>query len=175
MKNRPYLIQRLLAPSTPLPFAFGGGLLNGGINKEAMSIIKNVFSFDYMGAAEFEWGAVPTALAKILELSNAGKMRSALVHSDDKNVFVICPINITAEVIDWILQSMKGKQLNQTKEYVGLYESINGAKYAEQYKGWLKIERDAHCEEPFMFFVDEEMFNNTKKLFGIEQEVEKEI
>ena len=64
------LIQRLKTPANPEnphnPFAFGGGYRNGGLNQEVMTFIKGFCRFDYMGAAEFEWGAVPEGLMKLL-------------------------------------------------------------------------------------------------------------
>ncbi len=53
-----WLIQRL-KPAYPglvqlwvdNPFAFGGGLRNGGLSGEAMNLLRGIFSFDYMGAA----------------------------------------------------------------------------------------------------------------------------
>ena len=68
--KRSYLIQRLLKPHDNVmlsAFAFGGGLVNGGFSKEAMNILKSVFSFDYMGSAEFEWGAVPEFFVRLVE------------------------------------------------------------------------------------------------------------
>ena len=38
---------------------------NGGLSSEAMDLIRGIWAFDYMGAAEFEFGAVPKALQKI--------------------------------------------------------------------------------------------------------------
>jgi len=38
------------------PFAFGVGLLNGGISPEAMDLTREIWRYDYMGSAEFEWG-----------------------------------------------------------------------------------------------------------------------
>ena len=70
--KRTYLIQRLEKPRTlkiagvelkDNPFSFGGGLRNGGLSKDATDLLRPLFSFDYMGAAEFEFGAVPEALS----------------------------------------------------------------------------------------------------------------
>ena len=74
--KRSYLIQRLnkpikiegnglLATLQKNPISFGGGLRNGGFPQKAMDILRKVFEFDYMGSAEFEYGAVPEALAAI--------------------------------------------------------------------------------------------------------------
>ena len=68
-----WLIQRLERPRTfkvqgkavDNPFSFGGGYKNGGLTDEAMDLIRPIMSFDYMGAAEFEFGAVPETLSKI--------------------------------------------------------------------------------------------------------------
>ncbi len=70
----PYLIQRLKKPyedngnqltKIAESFSFGGGLVRGGFSDKAWNIIKKMFSFDYMGSAEFEWGAVPEAFHAI--------------------------------------------------------------------------------------------------------------
>ena len=60
MSFRPYLIQRLEKSKNYVnPFSFGGGLVNGGLSKDAMSLLKPIFSFDYMGSAEFDFGVLP--------------------------------------------------------------------------------------------------------------------
>lgn len=74
--GEPWLIQRLTRPvSLPEghflhgkdnPFTFGGGLRNGGLPKHAMDLLRPIFGFDYMGAAEFEFGAVPKALKSMV-------------------------------------------------------------------------------------------------------------
>jgi hypothetical protein len=75
--KRTYLVQRLLKPlpktdSTSLlkllDFgAFGVGLTNGGFSKQAMQALNTICRFDYMGASEFEWGAVPNAFKTMLQ------------------------------------------------------------------------------------------------------------
>jgi hypothetical protein len=62
------LIQRLHAPSSKgfiNPFSFGGGYRNGGLSDEAMNLLVPIFSFDYMGASEFEFGELPKALQEM--------------------------------------------------------------------------------------------------------------
>lgn len=68
--KKPWLIQRVEAPRTTKGngldlsevFSFGGGLARGGLSKEASALISKLWSWDYMGASEYEWGAVPAAL-----------------------------------------------------------------------------------------------------------------
>jgi hypothetical protein len=84
MRENPYLVQRLQRPykgkegglikDDPNIFSFGGGFKNGGLSKQAMDIFKELFRFDYMGAAEFEFGAVPKAFQAIAQ--NAEKKRT---------------------------------------------------------------------------------------------------
>lgn len=70
-KGRDYkasLVQRLIPrPDSGMlnPFAFGGGLVQGGLSKAALAALP--FRFDYMGAAEYEWGAVPECLYTMAE------------------------------------------------------------------------------------------------------------
>ena len=60
MENSLY-IQRLKNPTEYIdPYSFGGGLANGGVDKKTMEQMSKIFSFDYMGAAEFEFGKILT-------------------------------------------------------------------------------------------------------------------
>lgn len=52
------------------------------------------------------------------------------------------------------------------KESLGFDRALKGEKYADAV-GWLKIEESKYCNEPFMFFIDKNMFEGVKKLFGI--------
>lgn len=158
--KKPYLIQRLNAPHNNVlasAFSFGGGLVNGGISKEGMQLLKSIFSFDYMGSSEFEWGAVPTALQELV--------KSNLTTTEHLNVYIIAPKEIMDDVKDWITLAVKDKQ-EYTKEYVGLKQALAKEQYSRTL-GWLKIENDKYCKEPFMFFVDKTMFESTCKLFDI--------
>lgn len=72
--NKTWLIQRVLKPHRaergPLEapvdtMAFGGGKLRGGLSKEAFELLGKILRWDYMGCAEFEFGALPDALNRI--------------------------------------------------------------------------------------------------------------
>lgn len=94
--NGIYLVQRLTTPSPskgPLgalanAFSFGGGLVNGGLSKEAMALLQPIFGFDYMGSSEFEHGAVPKTLGKLAECAA-------------KNELVIAKFNVEAGYDGW--------------------------------------------------------------------------
>jgi hypothetical protein len=162
--NRSYLIQRLSKPAGKVnPFSFGGGLVNGGLSKEAMGILTGIFSFDYMGATEFEWGAVPAALQFIAE--SADKKGVGVVSGQHQGVFYIAPKPYEAgvkAVIDGLLADEGTLRL---EEYCGLKDAMDPkADRGMFYKnnvGWLELNNG------FFMFTDHEMFENTKRLFGV--------
>lgn len=76
--ERTHLIQRLTAPRVKglgisNPFSFGAG--GGHFSKQAMDLLAPIVRFDYMMAAEYEFGAVPEGLSKIHD------------HASNKNLF----------------------------------------------------------------------------------------
>jgi len=201
MMNRSCLIQRLKKPlvireenkDTPLaklamanPFAFGGGLVNGGLSKEAMEVLRKIFSFDYMGAAEFEWGAVPEALGIIVAPENLKKTVAFEVEipwsvkewNEKTNrrrtkkgkgiVYIICQKEWREEVIDRIQHYAKddqgyyGKGECRTHERVRLQDTLSGNEYGDCV-GWLELDNG------YMFFTDEEMFKKTCTLLGLKE------
>ena len=68
--NNTYLVQRLNAPPKSdmhdkIEHAFGGAsMINMG--PEGFKLLRDVFSFDYMGAAEYEFGTVPKVLSAVV-------------------------------------------------------------------------------------------------------------
>lgn len=151
MKNV-YYVQRLLAPiGETNPFSFGGGLRNGGLSQEGINVLKDIFSFDYMGSAEFEFGALPKAFEALQD-------NKTLIHftmdKNDSPLYVICPEDTKEDLKLWLIDC----------EYLELKESL-GFNRADVL-GWIKTENERMCNEPFMFFKDEEMFIKTIELFN---------
>lgn len=62
-----WVVQRLRKPTRHVnPFSFGGG--GSGINPDVMSYMtSNLFSFDYMGSAEYEYGTPREAFHELVE------------------------------------------------------------------------------------------------------------
>ncbi len=182
--GRSYLIQRLHKPMNfskfgfkDNPFSFGGGLLNGGISKEGMNRLREIFSFDYMGSAEFEWGAVPAALQFLAEQRFADKLVANLVdvspNANEKNiVYYVCPVQYENDVVQRIKELRKIDGLGNRnssiilKEHCGLkeYFSETGkwSEYAKRNIGWLELDNG------FIFFTDKEVFDKFCAFFGIE-------
>lgn len=183
--ERTWLVQRLQKPFNLPPdhqmaklanaFSFGGGLRDGGLSKEAMGLIQDIFRFDYMGSAEFEWGAVPEALSKLasseleaftvaIELAKVPanwRDQSGEVPEGSAILFVIAPKKEAQEVAERI-ETLAYEKVD-TKERVGLHEALRPFNdWDGETAGWLELDNG------FMFFRDGNMFQQTCKLFGVE-------
>ena len=180
MKN-PYLIQRLEKPFanqdpkfSDNPFAFGGGVKNGGLSDEAYNLLKGIWRYDYMGSAEFEFGALPKSLQAITknikkyvtgQLEVVGKFhcyKAGKVIEDKATVYYFCNEEDEAYVREWIPKFADGvKNTYSTKEHIGLAESICKDEYYTDKVGWHDIENH------YLFFTEKEMFNKFCRLMGV--------
>jgi len=195
--HKPYLIQRLKKPfkiekndgkegvmaSLANAFSFGGGLINGGLSKDAMKLINDIWRFDYMGSAEFEFGAVPKSLHQMgeyaiksnltaFEFEVTGKIsdysykfekdrKRDVENKVTKTVYVICHKDYVDEIKTFISNMADGtKRIYQTKENVGFSSNICGMEYCVDNVGWHDI--DNH----YLFFTDKEMFDKISVVFG---------
>lgn len=167
--ERSWLIQRLQKPypgggqmdSLRNAFAFGGGMRNGGLSDEAMVLLRAVFRFDYMGAAEFEWGAVPPALSRIFQ--NRKKLRAWTLSLDAGAVYVICQKDHQAEIGDRITEWASVPYGSDLKEQTRLYSALNPVNEWDSNRcGWLELDNG------FFFFTDRSMFEATAELFGVQ-------
>jgi hypothetical protein len=86
--DRTRLIQRVRKPRVSKlglnPFTFGAG--GGRLQPRAIELLEPVFTFDYMMAAEYEFGAVPEALNKILQHAKADNLGFSSVDIKTKDV-----------------------------------------------------------------------------------------
>lgn len=181
--KRSWLVQRLERPSGGFfgakdnPFSFGGGYKNGGLTDEAMDLLRGVFSFDYMGAAEFEFGAVPEALSSIVhnvkkyqafsftfplaDVAGHWKDESKVAPEGDATIYVICHKDHVDEVQTRI-KEWAGPTRDDLKESTRLANALRPDERDTDRCGWLEL------NNAFFFFSDEEMWQNTARLFGIE-------
>jgi hypothetical protein len=191
--KRTWLVQRLEKPRQWMlggktgdnPFAFGGGLRNGGLSPEAMDLLRPIFSFDYMGAAEFEFGAVPEALQRIAKFSDGGLLaghtfdialtdvlpdwREPKGYKPDGSatIYVLAPQDWMPEVEDRVREWAGKGYGSNLKEPTNLDRALRSnpdakENYWEHLTGWLELDNG------FMFFTDEEMWRKTADIFGVE-------
>lgn len=173
--KRPYPQNSILGHDNP--FAFGGGKRNGGLSDDAMGLIRGIFSFDYMGAAEFEWGAVPEAMQSIAK--NAKRLAAfsfdiplAQVAPDFRakdtapegsaTVYVLCHAQFDLEAQERI-REWAGQSYNpDLKESTRLSSALRPHnEWDGDVCGWLELDNG------FFFFTDEVMWRATCRLFGV--------
>lgn len=176
-----WLIQRLRRPTrSPNPFAFGGGLRNGGLSDEAMSLLQRIFSFDYMGAAEFEFGAVPKAFQRLAKLAGENKLKTtelqlkpsqvhkkyrpkdAPVPKEVPTIYVLGPEEDLPEIVERI-RGFAAEPYSGLKETTRLNSALMPAhEWDMDLIGWFDLDND------FMFFTDGVAFRKTCGLFGVD-------
>jgi len=181
--ERVWLVQRLQKPhhfvikgkKVDNPFNFGGGYKNGGLTNDAMDILREIFSFDYMGAAEFEWGAVPKALAKMAgdrkdfkkftiilksgEIEEPWRNKKGVKFPGPFKVFSFCREGDAKEVEKFIRKNAKNK--TRLKEMTMLNHALKPIeKWDSDRCGWLEL------GSGFFFFTDEEMCDKTVAMFS---------
>lgn len=161
-----YLIQRLDPPlKGKNPFAFGGGLKNGGLSDQASELLKPIFSFDYMGSAEFEFGAVAKAFQRFAENQKnlvSNKIGVETRHGIKATVYYMCIVDEEEEIKERIRSFAFDEHVLRTKERVMLQEAIDGNNKHCQTKGWLEINNG------YIFFIDKNMWEQTSNLFGVD-------
>ncbi len=194
MKRPPYLIQRLKKPfpkqeepgketffqKLANAFSFGGGLKNGGLSDEAMKLLSDVWRYDYMGSAEFEWGAVPESLERIAEdishyITGQTEVKACVYNWNSKDkkdkyinekalIFYVCQKEDESEVKEWIGKFADEKKRGyHTKESVNLARSIcvKEDSFYREVVGWHDIDND------YLFFTDKEMFEGFCAIMNI--------
>lgn len=183
MRRDSWLVQQLGKPSEGNflsdCFAFGGGLRNGGLSDDAFKLLRKIFSFEYMGAAEFEFGALPEALqciakAKLEAFTVQWPLNKVQKHWRDNSkkklspktlaeVYVIAPEGDREEIANRIMNwaSDKPNALKCPTRLSSALRPVEGEKYHGPV-GWLELDNG------FFFFTDREMFKATANLFGVE-------
>jgi hypothetical protein len=177
-----YLIQRLKKPvKRDNPFAFGGGKRNGGLSDEAMGLLRGIFSFDYMGSAEFEFGAVPEALNRIANTKDLAatvvtvpvarvkadwRDKSKTKPEGDAAVYILCSEADAVEISGRVLDLATGSFDGHLKEQPRLSSSLRPFdEWDGDVCGWLELDNG------YFFFTDVEMWQTTAELFGVETNV----
>lgn len=167
LKNT-WLVQRLNKPHEGKmgkllsTFAFGGGLKNGGLSEGIIKMLAPYFSFDYMGSAEFEYGAVPECFRRIAK--------------DIKDYSAWEFVNVLPAYVYIIGRTEQRKQIQvrikeiatnkcRLKESSCFDVALGLSEYFQKEKcrtiGWLELDND------FMFFTDSDAYLGTAELFGL--------
>lgn len=164
--RRTNLIQRLMKPRKTKEgvlskagegFSFGGGMRNGGLGPEAMDLLRPIFGFDYMGAAEFEFGAVPKSMSEIAK--SIKEYGNHEVKLKDHIVYAFCKNKDINEIKKLIEDIYKDEYKLSLKEYPRLKDSLNEKEFTSDIIGWLELDNN------FFFFKDKKAFDKLTELF----------
>lgn len=187
---RTWLVQRLHAPRKkmghPLDNAhrvFGGG--NYGISEKLWEALDPIFIVDYMGAAEYEFGTVPTTLKRMYEsraeftafsfqLTNKEvKRNDARRYRKDplprvnkaRTVYVLCPKNFVEGVTAVIREDAQGNlRLKERSHFSEALDPVSD--YDQRCLGWFELDNG------FFYFIDETMWKKTCELLEVQPEVQ---
>lgn len=151
--QKTYLIQRLKPPRDIIdPFC------DIKVPLEQQDVLR-IFSFDYMGSAEFEWGAVPNALEHIRQYAHARRaITASLLLLQDKSIDYICELGTQEEVAKRIKGLYEDESTFDLKDPCCLRQSVEGQR---DVVGWLELDNG------FMFFNDSKMYDHVAQLFKV--------
>jgi len=160
---------------------FGGG--NLGMGEEAWNLLDRLCRFDYMGAAEYEFGAVREAFDGLItrpggltsfsqgigpqqrKLSyKRGYSRETLPPAKNVVVFGIYPAKSSAYYHERVLRLVEDEGPFSVKGGAAIAESFDPITYSgrtDYTVGWLEIDNG------FMFFSDETMWRGFCELFSV--------
>lgn len=156
-----HLIQRLTNPTgravdNPFTFGAGGGRLTDKMKQE----LSSIWTFDGMGSANFEYGAVPESLEGIGKYSSKGNAVTDTLQFQ-KPVYYICHRDLESYVRETVTQLAHDETRLVLKEMCMLEANLKGKDYAQRIVGWLEL------NNYFLFFVDQEMYEKSLAYFGI--------
>ena len=188
-----HLVQRLLPPTKgrlggPGGIAphrvFGGAML--GLSEKAWDVLDAVCTVDYMGAAEYEFGKLPTTLNAIVDLTKTGVLRSfaftlapherklswdrtwhgtkrPLPPAQTVTLFGFCKESDLPEVQDRIRALANEDKSFYVKGSTNLVSSLDlTSREADRTPcGWIEL------DNLFMFFSDRNMWEGFCQIFGV--------
>jgi hypothetical protein len=125
---------------------------------EMMESLSSLFAFDYMGCAEFEFGALPRAFALMLSgplVSNSYLLKSGAT------VYVIARTEDLKEVVHRVAKWAVKPYNADLKETTRLVSALD-PEPKTHVCGWIELDNG------FMFFSDREMWEATALAFRVE-------
>lgn len=162
------LVQRLEKPfvtgrfaGEDNPFSFGGGYKNGGLSAEAMALLRPILAFDYMGAAEYEFGEVPKGFGKMVE--HGKNLIDGRMYIGSKTIYYLCHEKHEEEVKARIVRWSTGDdaEIKRGTHLKRVLTQKDDEKYPSKVCGWIELENG------FMFFTDMDMLQGMKRLLGV--------
>lgn len=164
MRNT-WLVQRLNKKPTSAFLAkaeqvFGGGALQ--LKPEAWALLQSIFGIDYMGAAEFEFGALPKSFQELMRDSERLiAFEMSVTPFPDATVYVLCRKEHEVgarEIIELIAQDKL--RLKESTYFQRAFDpTVQKGDLSTRTCGWYELNNG------FFFFKDKEMWEKTVKMF----------
>src|SRR5580692_1422841 len=85
-------------------------------NSPKIEGVDSLIDFDYMGSAEFEYGALPKALKEICAVLPELTFNKTDIKAGDKHLWFLCKEEDVSELIDFWNKAIKDRFAVKTKE-----------------------------------------------------------
>lgn len=110
-------------------------------NSDAIGIDR-LLNFDYMGSAEFEFGALPKSLKRVREnISDYVQFNYSFQDYTDKTITVLCKKEYEKYHVPAILEKLAIREI-RLKHYIDLPEWLRGNETYHKTDFWWDIEND---------------------------------
>jgi hypothetical protein len=176
---RTWLIQRLTKPyatgNAPAPSVVYRDAFRkpGKVPDEIMAMRGGLFGFDYMGAAEFEFGAIPEALRRIAAFDDLRSTSITISKADiavgwrgetakrDATIYLLARPAHEEHAERVIRDCAAERREMRLKESTYLPRVLTESYDHEKIGGWLELDNG------FWFFTDKAMRDGVCALFGV--------
>ena len=126
--EKPYLIQR--------------GSVNDLSNSKIVGL-DCLISYDYMGSAEFEFGALSKALKQIIKYFEQLTIVDTKIKSNDgRGLFIICRIIEQPTVLFFIQQLMNNEIRTLERHYLDRINKPNNSDYEKRINFWWDLDNN---------------------------------
>lgn len=153
----PRFIQRLTSRKTESGFNIKPGIGKDGSN-ESRKLIKNFCEFDYMGSAEFEFGAIAKWFVEMANIAFSNQLKRWKIHYGREKLYIIGPSDLTAEITEQVEMLILGQYRLQEPSHI--IEHLSGIPYY-RCNGWLSL------ENPYIFSTDEKLIDKFCTFWGV--------
>lgn len=127
-------------------------------SNESRKLLKNFLHFEYMGSAEFEFGAIPSWFVDMAKKASVGNLDRWIVYYGKEKFYVIGQSDLKEEITEQIelliLDQYRLKERSRIDEY------LERNQYCKT-TGWICL------DNPYMFSVDERIINYMCTFWGI--------
>lgn len=173
--KRTYLVQKLDVPVQGKPGYKNPFAPATCLSETGLHLLSSAFDFHFMGAAEYEWGAIPEALRSIWQEATKNNVVARAVEiapppqeeGDRQNpllktvtFYILAPKELEPPARDFLMDQTGPRKL-ALRDRTGIKEAFGEESRPRATRGWLELDNG------FFVFADYEMFAQTAKIFDV--------